>query len=113
LWNTNHHPAIQLHFFDELHFTNVNDGNIDRYIEAVNVVTANAAALGFKSISIPRRGAGNVREVIGNLFYHVIVRVLSMKPGLEEPRGLVFYSYGRTPRKRRLTSVCSPTSRIV
>jgi hypothetical protein len=51
--------------------------------------------------------------VIGNLFYHVIVRVLSMKPGLEEPRGLVFYSYGRTPRKRRLTSVCSPTSRIV
>ncbi len=63
-------------FFDELHFTNVNDGNIDRYIEAVNVVTANAAALGFKSISIPRRGAGNVREVIGNLFYHVIVRGL-------------------------------------
>jgi hypothetical protein len=27
-----------------------------------------------------------------------------MKPGLEEPRCLVFYSYGRTPRKKRLMS---------
>jgi hypothetical protein len=60
-------------FTDELHFTNVNDGNIERYIEAVDIVMAHAAALGFKSLSIPRRGVGNLREAVGDLFYHIIV----------------------------------------
>jgi hypothetical protein len=78
-------------FFDELHFTNVSDGNIDRYIEAVDVVTANAAALGFKSISIPRRGVGQIREAISQLFYQVIVR------GLEHEAGT-----GRAPLPRIL-----------
>lgn len=63
-------------FFDELHFANLSDGNVSRYMEAVNIVTANAAALGFKSASIPRRGAGQVREAVGDLFYQLIVRGL-------------------------------------
>ena len=81
----------QRNFDAELHFTNLNDGNIDRYIEAVDIVVANAAALGFKSISIPRRGGGAVQEVIGNLFYHVIVQ------GLEHEAGT-----GRAPLPRVL-----------
>jgi hypothetical protein len=63
-------------FFDELHFANVGEGNLGRYMEAVDIVTANASALGFKSASIPRRGAGQIRDAVSDLFYHLIVRGL-------------------------------------
>ena len=78
-------------FNDELHFANVQPGNLSRYKEAVDVVVNNASALSFKVITVRRAGAGPPRDVIPKLIYFLLLR------GIEHEHGS-----GRAPLPRNL-----------
>lgn len=57
-------------FRDELHFADINAGNLERYKEAVRIVMRNAAAISFKAGFVLRRGSGQVQQAVAALFYH-------------------------------------------
>jgi hypothetical protein len=60
-------------FRDEIHFADVGRKNLVRYMEAIDIVLANAAALGFKYVAVPRSGAGQQQDVVAKLMYHLLV----------------------------------------
>ncbi|HTV86964.1 MAG TPA: DUF3800 domain-containing protein [Dyella sp.] len=61
-------------FKEELHFTKINDRNIDRYMEVINILDTFAATISFRAITIERRGHGDIPRVLDDLLLHLIVR---------------------------------------
>lgn len=59
-------------FTGELHFADINAGNLERYKEAVGIVMGNAAAISFKAATVERRGAGNIQQAVAALLYHAV-----------------------------------------
>jgi hypothetical protein len=59
-------------FRDELHFADINAGNLERHKEAIRIVMRNAVAVSFKAGVVERRGAGPVQQAVAAAFYHTI-----------------------------------------
>jgi hypothetical protein len=60
-------------FEGEFHFADLNRNNVDTYCDFVDFVAENSAVLGFKAISLERRGLGNVDSAISKLYYLLLV----------------------------------------
>lgn len=58
----------------ELHFSQMSRQDLPLYREVVALVRAEAATVGFKVISVPRVGTGNIQETVNKLYYHLLVR---------------------------------------
>lgn len=61
-------------FKHELHFTNVSQGNLHRYLEILDLLAARGNSISFKVITVPRRGNANAPAVLDDLLFHVINR---------------------------------------
>jgi len=61
-------------FKDELHFTKINDRNVDRYLEVIDILDNFAATISFRAITIERRGHADIPRVIDDLLLHLLVR---------------------------------------
>lgn len=61
-------------FKEELHFTKINDRNVERYLDVINILDAFAATISFRAITIERRGHADIPRVIDDLLLHLLVR---------------------------------------
>lgn len=59
---------------DELHFVKINDRNIEKYLEVIDILDKFAATISFRAITIERRGHTDVSRVIDDLLLHLLVR---------------------------------------
>jgi hypothetical protein len=61
-------------FKDELHFTKINERNVDRYLNVINILDTFAATISFRAITIERRGHADISRVLDDLLLHLLVR---------------------------------------
>jgi hypothetical protein len=59
---------------NEFHFKSITEAKLSHYLELADLISANAAAVSFKAISVPRRGISNLHDALLKLAYHLIVR---------------------------------------
>ncbi len=64
----------EVNFHHELHFVDISRGNIDRYMEALDILSEHAAALCFKSIAVERRGIRDIDSALEDMMHHLLVR---------------------------------------
>jgi hypothetical protein len=64
----------RVRFNDELHFTKINDRNVERYLEVIGILDEFAATVSFRAITIERRGHTDLSRVIDDLLLHLLVR---------------------------------------
>jgi hypothetical protein len=64
-------------FHEELHFSKLGRGSLPFYLEALNILYRKAPALGFKAVSLPRRGIRDVDGALTDMLYHLVVRGIS------------------------------------
>lgn len=61
-------------FRDEFHFTKVNERNVDRYLNVINILDTFATTISFRAITIERRGHTDLSRVLDDLLLHLLVR---------------------------------------
>lgn len=61
-------------FRGELHFKEIDERNLDFYLDVARVITRVGAAVSFKAVSVERRGIGRQDAAFEDLFYHLLVR---------------------------------------
>ncbi len=61
-------------FHDELHFKSITDAKLPLYISLLLVIHEKASAIGFKALSVPRRGLGDIRQALIHLYYYLLVK---------------------------------------
>jgi hypothetical protein len=60
----------QEHSFDrEFHFADINRSNVDHYCSFADFIAQNSAVLGFKAVSVERRGLGHPDAALARLYY--------------------------------------------
>jgi hypothetical protein len=61
-------------FKEELHFSEINKGNVDAYFEVLDILYANSTSLSFKAIHVLRKGHTDAARTLEDLLFHLIVR---------------------------------------
>ncbi|OOG42681.1 DUF3800 domain-containing protein [Rhodanobacter sp. C05] len=61
-------------FKDELHFSEISNGNVSRYFEVLDILYSNSTTVSFKAIHIIRKGHTDAPRVLDDLLFHLIVR---------------------------------------
>jgi hypothetical protein len=79
-------------FKGELHFREIDERNLDFYLQVADLIADAGNAVSFKAISVERRGIGRVDIALDDLFYHLLLR------GVEHE-----HDTGRAPLPRRLS----------
>lgn len=64
----------ELNFKGEMHFKEINNGNLDTYIELLGAIVKNSAAVSFKGLAVERRGLKNIDDTLNKLFYHMTIQ---------------------------------------
>ena len=82
---------LEHNFTGELHFAEINGGNLPFYLAAAQAIAESGAAVSFKAVRVERRGIGRQDQAFEDLFYHLLVR------GLDHE-----HRTGRAPFPRRI-----------
>jgi hypothetical protein len=61
-------------FKHELHFSEINGGNVDRYFEVLEILYARSASVSFRAIYVQRHGHSDSARALDDLFFHLLVR---------------------------------------
>jgi hypothetical protein len=61
-------------FRDELHFSKITNGNIDRYFEVLNLLFQRSAVISFKALRLERRGQSDSLAALNDMLFHLLVR---------------------------------------
>ena len=78
-------------FQEELHFQSITEAKLPIYRSLLDLLHEWAATLGFKALSVPRKGLGDVRSALVHLYYYLLVH------GVEHEHGS-----GRAPLPRTI-----------
>ncbi|WP_181314106.1 DUF3800 domain-containing protein [Photobacterium damselae] len=60
-------------FKRELHFKEIKKGNIDYYLDLIDVLKANSTAISFKALGVERAGIGDVNSGLRSMFYYLLI----------------------------------------
>ena len=61
-------------FKDEFHFTKINDRNVERYLQVIDILDIFATTISFRAITIERKGHSDLSRVLDDLLLHLLVR---------------------------------------
>lgn len=61
-------------FKGEMHFKEINKGNLDTYCELLNAIIENSSSISFKGIGVLRSGLTNLDDTLNKLFYHMVIQ---------------------------------------
>lgn len=61
-------------FREELHFTKITHGNVDRYLEVLDVLHERSAVISFKALRLERRGHTDPAATLNDMLFHLLVR---------------------------------------
>lgn len=61
-------------FNNELHFSEISNGNVDRYFEVLEILYARSASVSFRAIYVQRHGHSDAARALDDLFFHLLVR---------------------------------------
>lgn len=61
-------------FTKELHFSEIDRSNVDRYFEVLDILYSRSASISFRAIHIERKGHSDASRVLDDLLFHLIVR---------------------------------------
>ncbi|QKS81958.1 DUF3800 domain-containing protein [Pseudomonas bijieensis] len=64
----------ELNFKGEMHFKDINNGNLETYLELLGSIVKNSEAVSFKGLAVERRGLKNIDDTLDKLFYHMIIQ---------------------------------------
>ncbi len=79
---------------EEIHFTKINEGKLNKYKELVNIVLTNFPTLSFKAVSVKSAGIADKQAAFSKLFYHLIIKGIEHENSSNRaplPRGLSFF----------------------
>jgi hypothetical protein len=105
MWFLNGSETLRIHrLFDdwrtrvgferEFHFQSISEAKLPLYLEVIEMLANNCATVGFKAVSVQRRGISKVRDALLDLSFHLLTR------GLEHE-----HTTGRAPLPRGI-QVC-------
>ncbi len=60
-------------FKGELHFQNINDGNIDYYRQVLSILKNKSSAISFKALSLERKGIANKDDALVLMYYYLLI----------------------------------------
>ncbi|KPA89375.1 Protein of unknown function (DUF3800) [Pseudomonas asplenii] len=63
----------QLNFKGEMHFKDINVGNVDTYLQLLGAIVQNSEAVSFKGLAVERRGLKNIDDTLVKMFYHMTI----------------------------------------
>ncbi|HIF9245186.1 TPA: DUF3800 domain-containing protein [Photobacterium damselae] len=78
-------------FNREIHFKEIKRGNIDAYLDLIDVIKDNSTAISFKAIGVERVGIAKVNDALNKLFYYLLVEGVKHE-----------HESGRAPLPRKL-----------
>lgn len=61
-------------FSDELHFSSISNGNVDRYFEVMDILHKHSSVLSFKALEMPRRGHSDSNAALDDMLFHLLIR---------------------------------------
>lgn len=61
-------------FKGEMHFKDINKGNLDAYCELLAAIIENSSSISFKGIGVLRSGLTNLDDTLNKLFYHMVIQ---------------------------------------
>lgn len=79
-------------FRDELHFTKITNGNVERYFEVLDLLHERSSFVSFKALRLERRGQSDIPAALDDMLFHLLVR------GIEHED-----SSGRAPLPRAIS----------
>ncbi|WP_225592077.1 DUF3800 domain-containing protein [Pseudomonas sp. PDM15] len=67
----------EIGFKGEMHFKEINKGNLEAYEELLGAIIQNSSSISFKGLAVLRSGLYNVDDTLNKLFYHMVIQGIS------------------------------------
>ncbi|KIK90028.1 DUF3800 domain-containing protein [Pseudomonas sp. W15Feb9B] len=93
-------------FRGEMHFKDINKGNLGVYLELLNAIIENSSSISFKGIGVLRSGLTNLDDTLNKLFYHMVIQGIKEEDRSGRavlPRNLQFRKDSEEESKDRLS----------
>lgn len=68
------HRKKELDFKGEIHFKEINKGNLETYLSLLGAIIQNSSAISFKGLGVLRSGLYSVDDTLNKLFYHMVIQ---------------------------------------
>ena len=91
----------EIGFTSEIHFKEINKGNLEKYESLLGILIKNSAAISFKGLGVERSGLYNLDDTLNKLFYHMTIQ------GIKEEN-----TSGRAILPRNLNSEKTPKNHL-
>ena len=97
---------IEIGHTGELHFKEINKGNLDKYLSILGTLIEHSSKISFKALVTERSGLSNLDDTISKLFYHMIINGIKEEDSSGRailPRNLQFRKDSEEESKDNLT----------
>lgn len=64
----------EIGFKGEMHFKEINKGNLEAYEALLGSIVQNSSSISFKGLGVNRSGLYNVDDTLNKLFYHMVIQ---------------------------------------